>query len=75
MTVRFSQLPVYFHGLKLLTVWQQLFCIPCDLGDRINLELTDMLAPEDLLSSHLVIKVNIQQCEQLCAMALMATKS
>ena len=52
-----------FTGSKLLTVRQQLFRIPCDLGDRINSELTDMPAPEDLLSSHLFIIVDIQQCE------------
>ena len=36
--------------LNTFTVRSQLFCILCDLGDRIGLGLTDMPAPEDLLS-------------------------
>ena len=42
-----------------LTFRLQLFRIPCDLSDWINSALTDLPAPEDLLSSHLVIIVDI----------------
>ena len=36
--------------LNTFTVRSQLFCILCDRGDQIGLVLTDLPAPEDLLS-------------------------
>ena len=46
-----------------LIVQSQLFRILCDLGDRIDLGLTDMPAPEDLLSPFLITIVDKLQCE------------
>ena len=43
-------------------VRSQLFCILCDLGDQIGLGLTDMPAPEDLLSP-LITTIDKLQCE------------